>query len=73
MTERMDFSTKAIKSAPAMTASTPPFPLQRIESSGTAALYRPMMEAIWLMPSRDVIMPSMPPKIGVPPKRSVAR
>ncbi len=46
ITERIVFSTKAIRSAPAITASTPPFPLQRIESSGTALLYRPMMEEI---------------------------
>ena len=42
-------------------------------SSGTAALYRPMMDAILLMPSREVIMPSMPPRMGVAPKRSAAR
>ena len=56
-----------------MTASTPPLPLQSTESSGTALLYSPIMEAISLMPSREVIMPSMPPRMGVPPNRSAAR
>ena len=56
-----------------MTASTPPFPLQSTESSGTAWLYSPRIAEIRLIPSSEVIMPSMPPRMGVPPKRSVAR
>ena len=59
--------------APSTTASTPPRPARRMESSGTASLKRPRMEEILLMPSRPVIMPSIPPRMGVPPNFSAAR
>ena len=60
-------------STPKTTASIPPLPLLSMESSGELSFHQPIVCAITLMPSSPVIMPSIPPRIGVPPNRSAAR
>ena len=73
MRERIFFSTKDRRSTPNITARTPPYPTCRTEVSGALSFDRPRIEAMSLMPSSEVIMPSIPPRIGVAPKRSAAR
>ena len=70
---RMYFSTIDITKTPQMTARTPPLPLLSTERNGTALSYRPSNSATASMFAMDVIMPNMPPRIGVAPNRSAAR
>ena len=71
--ERIFFSMTDNRNTPRMTDSTPPFPVLSTEFRGFCSSYRPSSKEIWLIPSMEVIMPSIPPRIGVAPKRSAAR
>ena len=53
-------------------AITPPRPLHRMEFTGSAALYSPASRARVFTPSSPVIIPSIPPRMGVAPNRPAA-
>ena len=69
---RMKPSTFPSTQAPHRTAITPPRPLHRMEFTGSAALYSPASRARVFTPSSPVIIPSIPPRMGVAPNRPAA-